>query len=76
MKQEPSEEELYREARNSVKRNWSYWRPIVYGKVTIPSSEYDMAHPDLIREVNAAMDERAELEQAAYERAKRESESK
>lgn len=72
---EPNAEELYREARNNVRRNWSYWRPIVYGKVTIPSAEYDAALPDFIREVNAAMDERAEQERDAYERAKQENES-
>jgi len=43
--------------------------------VTIPSAEYDAALPEFIREVNAAMDERAELERDAFEQAKKESES-
>lgn len=72
-KQPPSAEELYKEARNNVKRNWLYWRPIAYGKVTIPSSVYDEATPTFMLEVNVAMDERTDLENEAYEKAKQES---
>ncbi len=72
MKPGPSAEELYREARNNVKRNWLYWRPIAYGKVTIPSEVYDDAPPMFMLEVNVAMDEQADLEKEAYEKAKQE----
>ena len=71
-RKEPAAEDLYREARNNVQRNWLYWRPIVYGKVTISSTEYDEMPPMFMIEINAAMDERADREKEAFENAKRE----
>ena len=48
---------------------WLYWRPIVYGRVTIPIEYYDQAPESFLLDLNAAMDVRSELEREANERA-------
>jgi len=55
-----------------VKKNWYYWRPIVYGLVKIDKKDYDAETPLFARKLNVAMNRRAELEAQEAERIKNE----